>query len=207
MRIHQLIDKAITEEEPVCFWLSPSVYDVCAYYWLLPFFKAYPDLLHTINIIGLPFLNEKGQLFYPQNFSEVIPKEFIKTKRLLKPVTPAEYEVEGDEWMKLMNENSWVRIYEGGKKIVSKDLTWFDNFLLSSIRVDFQKANKIIHEAIKKTTQPVNPFFLEWRLRHLIASEEFILRGDTLKTIKDFEVRRLGSDAEINPEDATSDIE
>ncbi|GBL35634.1 hypothetical protein EMGBS15_12290 [Filimonas sp.] len=53
--IRQLIDQALTEEEPVCFWLAPCVSDVCAYFWLLPYFKKYPDMLHTINIIGLPF--------------------------------------------------------------------------------------------------------------------------------------------------------
>jgi peptide deformylase len=75
-------------------------------------------MLHTINIVGLPFLNEKGQLFYPTNFSQIPAKEFLKTKRLLKEVTPAEYEVEGDEWARLQQENAWVRTYEGGKKIV-----------------------------------------------------------------------------------------
>ncbi|GBL35633.1 hypothetical protein EMGBS15_12280 [Filimonas sp.] len=65
-------------------------------------------------------------MFYPKNFSEVIPKEFMKTKRLLKKVTVAEYEVEGDEWAKLQSEDSLLRVYEGGKKIASKPVHHFD---------------------------------------------------------------------------------
>jgi hypothetical protein len=53
-----------------------------------------------LNIIGLPFLNEKGQLFYPKNFSEVVPTEFLKTKRLLKKLTVADYEEAGEESIK-----------------------------------------------------------------------------------------------------------
>ncbi len=195
--ILQLIEKAIAEEEPICFWMAPCVSDVCAYFWLLPYFKPYPDMLHTINIIGLPFLNEKGQLFYPKNFSEVIAREFAKTKRLLKKVTPAEYEVEGDEWVKLQADTSWVRIYEGGKKINSKELTYFDGLIKSSLTAEFQKGTKIVNEAMKKCTQTVSNLFFEWRLRQIIEREELPVNGDIEKALKDFEVKKVGEVAVV----------
>jgi len=196
--IVEIVDKAISEEEPVCFWLSPCVSDVCAYYWLLPYFKNYPDVLHTINIIGLPFLNEKGQLFYPKNFSEVIPKEFGKTKRLLKKVTPAEYEVEGEEWARLQTENEWVRVYEGGKKITSKDLTWFDGQIKASLSDDFQKGSKVIIEAMKKITQTLSNLFLEWRLRELVLQGVIMINGDVEKGPREFEVKRVNKDVKTD---------
>ncbi len=187
-----LIDKALTEEEPVCFWLAPCVSDVCAYFWLLPYFKKYPDMLHTINIIGLPFLNEKGQLFYPKNFSEVTPKEFMKTKRLLKKVTVAEYEVEGDEWTKLQSDGTWIRTYEGGKQISSRNLTFFDSLLTSSLTPEFQKGSKVVNEALKKSTQTVTHLFLEWRLRELVIDQSIMINGDVEKAVKDFDVKKTG---------------
>ncbi len=191
----QLIDKAIAEEEPVCFWMAPCVTDVCVYFWLLPFFKKQTDMLHTINIIGLPFLNEKGQLFYPKNFSEVVPTEFLKTKRLLKKVTVAEYEVEGDEWSKLQSDATWVRIYEGGKKITSKDLIYFDSLLTGSLTPEFQKGSKVVNEAIKKSTQTISNLFLEWRLRELVINQVIVVNGDVEKAVKDFEVKKVGDPA------------
>ena len=191
----QLIEKAVAEEEPVCFWMAPCVTDVCAYFWLLPYFKKQADMLHTINIIGLPFLNEKGQLFYPKNFSEVVPTEFLKTKRLLKKVTVAEYEVEGDEWTKLQTESTWVRVYEGGKKIVSKELTYYDSLLSTSLTTEFQKGTKVVNEAMKKCTQTLTSVFLEWRLRELVMSQAVAINGDVEKAVKDFEVKKVGEPA------------
>lgn len=191
----QLIEKAVAEEEPVCFWMAPCVTDVCAYFWLLPYFKKHADMLHTINIIGLPFLNEKGQLFYPKNFSEVVPTEFLKTKRLLKKVTVAEYEVEGDEWTKLQTESTWVRVYEGGKKIVSKELTYYDSLLSTSLTTEFQKGTKVVNEAMKKCTQTLTSVFLEWRLRELVTSQAVAINGDVEKGLKDFEVKKVGEPA------------
>jgi hypothetical protein len=191
----QLIEKAVAEEEPVCFWMAPCVTDVCAYFWLLPYFKKQADMLHMINIIGLPFLNEKGQLFYPKNFSEVVPTEFLKTKRLLKKVTVAEYEVEGDEWTKLQTESTWVRVYEGGKKIVSKELTYYDSLLSTSLTTEFQKGTKVVNEAMKKCTQTLTSVFLEWRLRELVTSQAVAINGDVEKAVKDFEVKKVGEPA------------
>lgn len=185
----KIIDKALQEEEPICFWLAPNVNDVCAYYWLLQLFKPYPSLLHTINIIGLPFLNEKGQLFYPNNFSQVPPKEFIKTKRLLKEITPSEYELEIDEWKKMQTENSWVRIYEGGKKIISKRNHYYDHVLESAVTEESQKSSKIINETMKKITQNLSPLFIEYRFRQMLQEGKFTYSGNLDGLLKDIEVK------------------
>lgn len=200
-----LVEKAVAEEEPVCFWMAPNVHDVCAYYWLLSFFRQHEDMLHLIKINGLPFLNEKGQIFYPKSFSEVLPKEFSKTKRLLKRVTPAEYEVDGDEWKRIVSENSWVRLYEGGKKIITKGAEYFDNLILSCIGNEFQKGQKIVGEAVKKAShQSLNPFYAEWRLRQLIEQGELITNGDPSKPLREFEVKKAGA-ASVDESDATAD--
>lgn len=190
--IKLLIVKAQREEEPVCFWLSPNAADVCAYFWLLPYFKAHPGMLHTINIIGLPFLNEKGQLFYPTHFSQIPSKEFSKTKRLLREVTPAEYETEGDEWQRFVTENKHIRIYEGGKKIACKEESYFDTQIKNTVGPDFQKASKIVNEVVKKSTHFPHPAFIENRIRELIASVEITAQGDLTKTSKDFEIKKIG---------------
>jgi hypothetical protein len=193
--IKLLAVKAQREEEPLCFWMSPCVTDVCAYFWLLTYLKQFPGMLHTINIVGLPFLNEKGQLFYPTNFSQIPAKEFLKTKRLLKEVTPAEYEVEGDEWARLQQENAWVRTYEGGKKIVSKDVSFFDTLIKNSLTDEFQKAHKVVNEILKKITQTVSHLFIEWRIKELIKANSIVINGDMAKHFKDFEIKKVGESA------------
>lgn len=202
-QIETLIPKALEEEEPFCLWLAPNIADVMAYIWLLPLFKKYPSLFHTINIIGLPFLNEKGQLFYPGNFSQIPPKEFSKTKRLLKEVTPAEYEVEGDEWSRLQLDATWARCHDGGKKVSSKDNDFYDHLLKAALTPDFQKAHKVVNDAVKKSTQLIPAVFFEYRLRRLIQQEAIAVQGDVQKTIREFEVKKIGEPtvAESMPEE------
>lgn len=186
------VARAIREEEPICLWMAPCVSDVCAYYWLLPFFKELPGMFHIININSLPFLNEKGQIFYPKNFSEVLPKEFIKTKRLLKEVSPSEFEVDGDEWKRLVEENTWVRVYEGGKKISSKPESYFDSTIVNSAAFDFVKASKVVHDVLKKNPETVADKFIEWRIREMIIAGQLAVNGDASKGFKDFEIKKAG---------------
>ncbi len=187
--LKQTIEKALQDEEPLCLWMAPNANDVCAYFWLLTYTRPYPSLLHTIFINGLPFLNEKGQLFYPHSFTEVPPREFVKTKRLLREVSVAEYEVDGDEWQRLQDEHSMLRLYEGGKKITSQSNEKFDTPLMNSISSEFQKASKVLNEALKKIKEPCEASFLENRLRELIPLFSVETRGDINKSLRDFEIR------------------
>ncbi|HMN32472.1 MAG TPA: DUF3658 domain-containing protein [Chitinophagaceae bacterium] len=188
-KLLSMILEALAEDEPVCLWMSACADDVCAYYWLLPYFKPYPQLLHTINIIGLPFLNEKGQLFYPTHFSQIPPKEFTKTKRLLKEISLSEYEVEVEEWSRFQSENKWIRIYEGGKKIISKDETFFDHFIKSSVTPEFQKANRIVNDVLKKMNHSIISSFIEYRLKQLLLQNVFSFTGNLEGPFKDVEVK------------------
>jgi hypothetical protein len=187
-RIKATIEKAIVDEEPLCLWLSACVSDMCAYYWLQTHCKNHAGLLHTINIVGLPFFNDKGTIFYPKNFSEIPSKEYLKCKRLLKEVSPSEYELEGEEWEKFCLENMMVRIYDGGKKVISKEATYYDTHILNSITNSKQKATKVINESFKKITQTVADTFLEYRIRQLIELGTVNSNIETSKSLKDLEV-------------------
>ena len=43
----------------------------------------------------------KGQFFYPNNLFEIQPKEFLKAKKLARPISLSEFETDPDEWKKL----------------------------------------------------------------------------------------------------------
>ena len=104
--------------QQVWIWMGQNQHDVCGYYWFVQYFKEYPGRILVIYLNNLPFINGKGQLFYPSWMHEIQPKELLKAKRLARPVTMSEFEIDPDEWKKLCAENSMVRILEGGKKII-----------------------------------------------------------------------------------------
>jgi hypothetical protein len=107
--------------------MGQNQHDVTGYYWLMPQLKAYQGRVMILYLNNLPFINEKGQLFYPWSVHDILPKEAVKAKKLARQITLSEFEVDPDEWKKISDENATVRILEGGKKIVAKE----DHFMIA----------------------------------------------------------------------------
>lgn len=201
--INKMIEKAQADEEPVCLWMAPCVSDVCAYYYLLTQFKEYPGMLHVIIIDSLPFFNDKGAIFYPKNFSEVLPKEFIKTKRLLKEVTPADYETEFETWAQLQTENAMIRVHKGGKEIISADETYFDQAIYNCVTKEPQKGSKIIRHTLGKIDQTVSDLFLLTRLTQMVANEQIICDEENPKNAAKANYKKAGgSNVEVEESDS-----
>ena len=73
-------------EEQLWIWMGQNQHDVTGYYWLMPQFREYQGRVMILYLNNLPFINEKGQLFYPSWLNEIQPKEFLKAKKLARPV-------------------------------------------------------------------------------------------------------------------------
>ena len=174
--------------EVIWVWAAQNKHDVCGYYWLLHFMKEFQGRIYILYLNNLPFLNEKGQLFYPEWLSTIPPKEFLKAKRLARPITPSEFEVDPDEWNRLSGEGKGVRILEGGKKLVQYDLDFYDADLRKFITPEWQKASRIIHNFLHKNKQTTGDAYLLWRLKLILANGEYDVNGE-LRNMKDFEVK------------------
>lgn len=177
------------EQEEVWIWMGQNQHDVCGYYWLISQLKDYHGRVMVLYLNNLPFINEKGQIFYPSVLHEIQPKEFLKAKKLCRKITVSEFEVDPDEWRILCQQNAMVRILEGGKKIVSKDEDYFDNDILKGLSNEWQKGNKVMQNILGKLKVKTGDVFLLWRLKKLADEEKVEINGDTSKGWKDFEVK------------------
>lgn len=176
------------EEEIIWIWAAQNKHDVCGYYWLMSQLKAFQGRVFILYLNNLPFLNEKGQLFYPEWLHTIPPKEFLKAKKLSRPITLSEFEVDPDEWTKICNEGSGVRLLEGGKKISHAGYDHYDAELKRFITADWQKASKIIHQFLSKSKQTTGDAYLLWRLKNIIATGEYDVQGEIAK-MKEFEIK------------------
>lgn len=174
------------------FWMAPTPADVCAYFWMLKYLSKQAGRLYIVNIANLPFLDENGKVFYPKSLSEIQAKELVKARRLARQVTPAEVEMDTEDWKRIMNENSGIRSHEGGKKLVSRTEEYYDSQLISFCSQQFQKASRIIGQAITKFGIPTGDVYLGWRLRKLAEAGTLQLQGDISKTLKDYDVKLPG---------------
>ena len=198
LTVHQLIQSL--EENPaeeIWIWMGQNTHDVCGYYWLMSQLKAYQGKLQVLYLNNLPFLNEKGQLFYPTHLSEIQPKEFIKAKRLARPITLSEFELDPDEWKKLCQENEGVRFLEGGKKLVSMPISFYDKEILSLLTKNAQKLPSALAHILSKMKVKTGDAFIVFRLKALAEIGKIVFAGNWEKGWKDMVVQMPGGSSVV----------
>lgn len=185
------------EEELIWIWAAQNKHDVSGYYWLLRYMAEFQGRVFILYLNNLPFINEKGLIFYPEWLHTIPPKEYLKAKKLARPVTMSEFEIDPDEWNKLCNEDKGVRILEGGKKLAQHDYDYYDTELKRFITGDWQKASKIINQFLSKSKITTGDAYVLWRLKKMLESGGYDVQGE-VKNMKDFEVKvRSAQPAEV----------
>jgi hypothetical protein len=175
-------------KEIVWIWAAQNKHDVSGYYWLMSQLKDFQGRIFILYLNNLPFINEKGHLFYPVNLFDIPAREFLKARKLARPVTLSEFEIDPDEWSRLSQEDKGVRILEGGKKLSQHPYTYFDEELRKFITGDWIKASKLINQFIGKAKQTTGDAYVLWRIKQLVAAGELDVQGE-LKGMKDFEIK------------------
>jgi len=175
-------------DERIFIWAAQNAHDVSGYYWLLKYMKEFQGRVFILYLNNLPFINEKGHIFYPTWLHEIPAKEFLKARKLAREITPSEFEVDPDEWTKLCSENKGIRLLEGGKKLEQKDYDYYDVEIKKFVTGDWQKASKIINAFLNKTKNPPGDGYLLWRLKVMIAQNMYDAQGK-IENMKDFEVK------------------
>jgi hypothetical protein len=176
-------------------WMGQNQHDVTGYFWLMSQLKNYQGRIMILYLNNLPFINEKGQLFYPNAVHEILPKEAVKAQKLVRPITLSEFEVDPDEWKKIAEENAAVRILEGGKKIIGKSEAFYDNEILKNITNEWQKAWRVLSNTLHRMKIKTGDVFVMWRMKYLINEGRIDVLGDVSKGWKEFDVRLPGVQA------------
>ncbi|MBM3431967.1 MAG: DUF1835 domain-containing protein [Bacteroidetes bacterium] len=180
-------------ESEVWIWIGQNQHDVMGYYWLIPHLKPYAGRIQVLYMNNLPFINEKGQLFYPAWLSEIPAKEFKKAKKLARPVTLSEFEIDPDEFNRLKIDNAMVRILEGGKKILGQPLEYFDTEILRQVTKDYQKAPRVLQQVLQKMNVRTGDVFLMHRLREMLRTGRLQTSGEPDRSWKDLDIKLPGT--------------
>ena len=186
LTVHNLL-KRLDEEssEMVWIWMGQNAHDVCGYFWLMSQLKNYQGRIEVLYLNNLPFFTEKGTIFYPTHLYEIQPKEFLKAKKLARPITLSEFEVDPDEWKKICTENAMVQFLEGGKKLVGKEIDFYDKDILNNVPKDPQKLTRIISNTLNKMAVKTGDVFLVWRIRELECEGKLQVTGEWAKGWKE----------------------
>jgi hypothetical protein len=198
LTVHQLINALNHDEnESIWIWMGQNAHDVCGYYWLMSQFKEYQGRIQVLYLNNLPFLNEKGQLFYPTYLSQIQPKEFLKAKKLAIPITLSEFELDPDEWKKICTEQEVVKFLEGGKKIVNMDINFYDKEILSLLTKNAQKLPSALSNILAKMKVKTGDAFVVYRLKALADLGKIVFVGDWEKGWKDMVIQMPGGSNQV----------
>ena len=198
LTVHQLINALNHDEnETIWIWMGQNAHDVSGYYWFMSQVKEYQGRIQVLYLNNLPFLNEKGQLFYPTYLSQIQPKEFLKAKKLARPITLSEFELDPDEWKKLCQENEGVRFLEGGKKLVSLPIGSYDKEILSLLTKNAQKLPSALTNIIAKLKVKLGDAFIVYRLKTIAEDGKIVFVGDWAKGWKDMAIQMPGGSTAI----------
>jgi hypothetical protein len=180
--LHTILQRMKEEEfDQIWIWVAPNARDLCGYFWLIAQLSEFSGRIYVIHLNNLPFISEKGTVFYPGTLSEIPPREFIKAKRLARPVSTAEFETDPDEWFRLASENKNLRLLEGGKKIIQQPDNYYDKTILNFLQPVFQKIPRMIHQFLLKSPEKLNESFVHWRLKQLVAAGDAEQQGETIR--------------------------
>ena len=174
--------------EVLWIWAAQNKHDISGYYWLMSQLKDLQGRIFILYLNNLPFINEKGNIFYPDWLHTIPAKEFVKAKKLARPITTSEFEIDPDEWNRLCNEDKGVRILEGGKKLTQYGCDFYDEELKKFITANWQTAHKIIGAFLHKAPHKTGGAFLLWRVKLILTSGVYDVHGE-MKKMKDFEIK------------------
>ncbi len=177
-------------EEKAIIWIAPNNRDVCGYYRLVSELQSYKGRVSNIWLNNLPFINEKMQVFYPNFLKEILPAEFLKARKLELEITSSTFETDPDEWTRLTEENSLLRLSDGGKKVSGKQADYFDKEIISALLNDWQKISRVIQAVKSKSKYHPSRSFLLWRIREMIDAQKLDARGDW-PTSENFDIKKL----------------
>src|ERR1700676_3874808 len=75
----KILQRMAEEEfDQIWIWVAPNVKDVSGYFWLISQLKEFSGRVYILSLNNLPFINEKGNVFYPASLSEIPAREFVK---------------------------------------------------------------------------------------------------------------------------------
>ncbi|MGL4346758.1 MAG: DUF3658 domain-containing protein [Chitinophagaceae bacterium] len=187
-KIEQLMNK--NPEEQIWLWIAPNACNICGYYTVMPYLKKYIGRVFVLFLSNLPFFNKDKKIFYPKTLQEIPSQELLKVRKITRLISYSEWEVDQDEYTKLKEENTWLRIWEGNKKISSVPTDMLDKEIINFLPSSWIKMTKFLPLLVQELKHYTNEYFLAWRIFCLSQANKIACQGSLQKGWKDFELMK-----------------
>lgn len=210
MKLHQLLQELEQDEDTVLWiWMGQNERDVAGYFHVISQVMQFQGRIQVLYLNNLPFIDEKGHIFYPRQLAEILPKEFVKASRLARVVTLSEFELDPEEWDKLSKQPGSVRLLEGGKKLSVMEDDYYDKIILDQLGSATMKFSRLQTLLTTKAKLGLPEYYIVWRIKSLVESGQILMQGDFDKGAKNVSLKATQGQmfVELNPDDAGEEAE
>ncbi len=90
----------------------------------------------------------------------------------------------------------WCAYLEGGKKIVAREESFYDNDILKNLSTEWQKAWRVLSNTLHRMKIKTGDVYIMWRMKQLIMEGRIETLGDVGKGWKEFDVKLPGEKME-----------
>lgn len=182
-KINSLDD--IADERPVYIWYANNIEEQLALRFFIFKLENKPNLIYHINtteILGkiAPTDNTvvhtgelESEVF--QSILEHIDNNYIVTTKIKQSLEM--------EWLHIANTEEYLRIWEN-QEIRSVDVDYYDEAIVKVYKrmhtnehIDYIMTSQLIWRTIEEENLDIDPDFLEYRIRHLVYSGVFKMKG------------------------------
>lgn len=177
---------ALPDQVPIVIWTADNADEQTGIRFLLYLLKEKANTIYLINttLAYQEIFNTSEYQYFYHHTGEVMPEHLqliLPTKSVLTPNDRIQLE---NDWLKLTDTNEELRIWKNNE-IVAVNEDYFDELLIDTarkfhakqIQKDFIKSARIIGEVFGQIENTVGDAFLEYRLRTLIYTGVFEIKG------------------------------
>ncbi|MFA7493268.1 MAG: DUF3658 domain-containing protein [Proteiniphilum sp.] len=173
--------------EKIYLWTGLVASEIISTARLLYHLQPLNNHIHLFDFSNFSMKNVRGEVIHPECLSVTDLCRVDDVKKHFRILTEEELLKFRQLWKKVKSENFLLWIVENGR-IVEKDETYFDSFLLSYCSSEFQHPARVIGHTLYDADFNVGDSFLNYRLKQLILMEKVEYRGE-LKEMRHYKVR------------------
>lgn len=151
---------------------------------------------YTNNIYMVDFANVAvkrsidDMIVYPKTLIATEPARLNEVSKHFKLMDKYQLSNWKEIWKNLRNGNTILRVLQEDGKIYEEDEAYFDPFLITNCKDEFQSAARVIGYTLCDIDFAVGDDYLNWRLKQLSLMKKIETCGK-LKEVRDYEVRTI----------------
>lgn len=173
--------------EKIYLWTGLVASEIIHASRLLYHLQPQNNHVHVFDFSNFSMKNIHGEVVYPRCLGTTDLSRVENPEKQFRQLTEEELLKFRKLWERVKSGNSLLWILEKGR-IVEKEETYFDSFLLSHCSHEFQRPARIIVQTLCDTDLNVGDSFLNYRMKQLAFMKKVEFRGE-LKQMRDYEVR------------------